>query len=444
MVPATVLQKTQMDDQSYWNVERWRLVLVLFIAFLGGMLSKFWLLSFTLTFAGYIVWLLYKLNELKRWLDNGAKARQIPDSNGCWERITILIQAMQKKSNARKKRMVKLLKRSQEIISGLPYAAVVLDKGNKIDWANNASQEYLNIDSLRDRGHRIDNLLRIPELHGLLRQNSKEEIVVTLPHNKEKKLALKLIPLKLKQKLLIAEDVSERVHIHEMRKNFIANASHELRTPLTVISGYLEMMQADDNLPEHLQTSVGSAADQSSRMRRIIEDLLALSRLENSELDNNAGSVIDVPALIQSICTDEASMMLNDTHTLETDIEKGLKLRGVEAEIISLFGNLIHNAIRHTHEGTHVKVLWKRLDEDAACFIVQDNGQGIPSEHIKHLTERFYRVDKGRSRDKGGTGLGLSIVQHIVQRHQGKLDIQSQVGRGSTFTVFFPKYRILG
>lgn len=442
MVQATALLKIQMNN-SYWGNERLRLMLVLFFTSLGGMLSGNWHISLTISLIGYVIWLLYKLHQLSKWLENGAKSRTLPDSDGLWAHINHKIQGLQKKSNLRKKRMAKLLKRSQDIITGLPYATIVLNSYNEIDWANKASFDYLNIDLKKDRGQRIENLLRFPEIQKLLSSTKPGKIEISLPSSNDRKLTIQLIHLQQKQKLLIAEDISERMRLHQMRKNFIANASHELRTPLTVIAGYLEIMQEDDSLPDHLQTAIASAADQSFRMQRIIEDLLTLSRLENSELNSKDNSVINLPSILQRICSEEASLTMGDTHSLETDIDSNLKLKGVEAEIISVCSNLIHNSIRHTQDGTHVIVEWKKTPLDEACLNIKDDGQGIPLEHISHLTERFYRVDKGRSRDKGGTGLGMAIVLHIVQRHGGRLNIQSTEGKGSTFSVYFPIERVV-
>jgi two-component system phosphate regulon sensor histidine kinase PhoR len=428
---------------SYWTIEYWRIALVLFIAVLGGMLSGYWQISFTVSLIGYIAWLLFKLHQLENWLKKGAKAQHFPDNNGLWESITQHIYGMQKKSVRRKSHMSRLLKRSQDVITGLPYATVVLNGHNEIEWANKTSAEYLNIHTKKDRGQRIDNLIRIPALYKLLSKNTHKEIEISLPQSAGRKLALQLIPVQHDMKLLIAQDISERIHIQQMRKNFIANASHELKTPLTVIAGYLEMMDSDENLPEHLQTAVISASNQSARMQLIIEDLLTLSRLENSELNNKSNTVIDMPAILQRLCDDQAAVIAENTHTLETDIDSGLRLKGSEAEIISVCSNLIHNATRHTRGGTHVKVEWKKMPSGRACLTVRDNGQGIAAEHLSHLTERFYRVDRGRSQDNGGTGLGLAIVQHIIQRHGGKLNILSTVGKGSAFAASFPADRVV-
>jgi len=353
-----------------WKIERWRLMLVAFIAIIGGALSGHWLISLVFALVGYIGWSLYKLNQLHTWLNKGAKPSLLPDSNGLWERITQQVQVTHKKSDRRKERMANLLKLQQ----GIMIQIISVEKGLK---------------------------------------------------------------------LLIARDISERINIHRMRKNFIANASHELRTPLTVIAGYLEIMQGDENFPENLKLAVNSASDQSIRMQRIIEDLLTLSRLENSELNDNSHNIINVPSVLERICADETSLITNDTHVISNDIDNNLKLKGSDAEIISVCSNLVHNAVRHTQDGTHVSVKWELTQDKEARLSIIDNGQGIPAEHLAHLTERFYRVDKGRSRDKGGTGLGLAIVQHIVQRHGGQLIINSNVGLGSEFIVTFPEHRVV-
>lgn len=414
-------------------------MLVVFIATLGGMLSHYWSLSLIIALTGYIAWLLYKLQQLNTWLTNGAKAKTLPDNSGLLERITQQIQLMQKKSTQRKKRMAKLLKRSQGIITSLPNATIVLNKNNEIEWSNKISENYLNIDITRDRGQRIDNLIRSPEVQEILTNNSPAEVECSLPHNTRQKLTIQLIPIQRDLKLLVAHDITERANLLQMRKNFIANASHELRTPLTVIAGYLEMMHDDTDLPENLQSIVMLATEQSTRMQRIIEDLLALSSLEKSELDYDSNSDINMPSILQAICNNEISLISENSHKMETNIDTTLKIRGAEVEIISACSNLIHNAVRHTQNGTQIWVEWTKKATGEACLIVKDTGEGIPPEHISHLTERFYRVDKGRSRDKGGTGLGLAIVQHIVLRHGGLLDIQSMIGKGSTFTICFPK-----
>jgi len=432
-----------MNSHNYWRVEQWRIALILFLALLGDSLSGYGMISLVIALLGYISWLLYKVHQLHRWLESGARTLYLPDSNGIWERLVHQIQRMQKKSLTRKQRMSKLLKRFQGVVTGLPYATIILNDHNEIDWANKAAKEYLSIDLKKDRGQRIDNLIRMPEVLKILRKNTCKEIEIALPQHTNRQIAVQLIPVQKDLKLFIARDVSERNYIQQMRKNFIANASHELRTPLTVIAGYLEIISDDENLTKGLQPAIQSAAEQAARMQAIIEDLLTLSRLENSELNEDTEQLINMPVTLQNICNDQSTFIVNESHTLEGHIDPSLKITGVEAEVVSVCNNLIHNAIRHTPKDTTITVEWQcnRLGE--ACLKVSDNGQGIPEKHLAHLTERFYRVDKGRSRDKGGTGLGLAIVQHIIKRHGGYLKITSTIGKGSCFTVCLPTERVV-
>ena len=342
-------------DNSEWGTERWRVLLVLFLAFIGGMVTGYWLVSLVVCLFAYIGWLLYKLNQLNTWLMKGAQASMLPDNNGIWERITQHIQLIKKKSNKRKDRMSNVMKRLQGIITGLPYATVVLNNNNEIDWANALSNEYLNIDMKRDRGQRIDNLIRLPEVHKILENNSSDEIELSISlgdYGLERQIALQIIPVEEDLKLLIARDISDRININKMRKNFIANASHELRTPLTVIAGYLEIMQEDDQFPENLTPAIVSATDQSIRMQRIIEDLLTLSRLENSELNDETSNIIDVPSILKSVTADENALIVDESHTIQNAIDSNLKIKGSEVELISVCSNLIHNAVRHTQDGT--------------------------------------------------------------------------------------------
>ena len=430
-------------QREFWTAEYWRLALVLFGGIVGGSITGLWLVSFVIVLLVYIGWLLFKLRELHHWLEKGSKSSLVPDSSGIWEQINYHIQKTQKLSVHRKRKTGKVLKRFQGIITSLPYATVVLTGNNEIDWANKNSAKLLKLDLKKDRGQRIENLIRRPDVHKLLDKNKEKEIEISSPYDEQKKLALQLIPIQGDLKLLIARDISERVHLQQMRKNFIANASHELRTPLTVIAGYLEIMRNEEQLPEHLQTAVKAASEQSARMQNIIEDLLTLSRLENSELNAKQTQPLDITRIVINLCHDEKTITDN-SHPINLDqLDASIQLNGEEAEIISLCQNLIHNAVRYTPDGTEINVIWEKLHNGSARFSVIDRGEGIPLEHLSHLTERFYRVDKGRSQDSGGTGLGLAIVQHIAQRHNASLSIDSEVGKGSKFEVIFPADRII-
>lgn len=428
--------------ENHRHIEQTRLLYIAVGAIAGGLLTGYWMASLCVSLIVYIIWMTAKLHQFNRWLETG-DPNETPNSDGIWESLINKVHVLKKTGNKRKHRMDKLLRRFQGIITGLPYATIVLNDKNEIDWANRNSKDLLGINIKKDRGQRIENLIRLPKVHKILEKNIIKEVEITSPTDLNRQLSLQLIPIQADLKLIIARDISERVHIQQMRKNFIANASHELRTPLTVISGYLEIIESHPELTSSLKKPVTTAREQALRMQNIIEDLLTLSRLENSELNGDANRILDMPHIIQSICDNEIELLSEQTqHTLETRIESGLRIIGAESEIISVCSNLIHNSIRHTPKGTLVNVTWKKTSNNDACLLVEDNGPGIPAEHLAHLTERFYRVDKGRSQSTGGTGLGLAIVQHIIQRHNGKLDIKSEIGKGSSFLVSFPAERV--
>ena len=234
------------------------------------------------------------------------------------------------------------------------------------------------------------------------------------------------------------EVVSHIQHLERMRQDFVANVSHELRTPLTVIHGYLEII-LDQSWDKAHQKIFTQMQQQTTRMENLIEDLLLLSRLETPE-DNQAEiKKINVPELI-NVILQEAKTLSNNSHVFQCNIQKELCIRGNEKELRSLFSNLIFNAVKYTPSGGQVDIEWV-LHKNTACFTVKDTGIGIDVHHIPRLTERFYRVDPARSRGSGGTGLGLAIAKHVLLRHDGKLDIHSELGKGSVFTCIFPKKR---
>jgi two-component system phosphate regulon sensor histidine kinase PhoR len=254
-------------------------------------------------------------------------------------------------------------------------------------------------------------------------------------------IVLRLIPFGKGQYLLTACDISQQINLQRMREAFVANASHELRTPLTVIAGYLEILESTLDIPEKWHEPIISALSQATRMGQIIEDLLTLSRLETTtHLSKQSGKIVDVSVLLANIVSDIQKTVAMDSHTLSLDTDSTLKIRAVESEINSVCLNLIKNAVKHTPSGTTVQVRWFLNETGQACLQVIDNGKGIPAKDIPHLTERFYRLNVGRSR--GGTGLGLSIVKHIMERHQGYLLISSQPTINTQFTACFPVYRV--
>jgi two-component system phosphate regulon sensor histidine kinase PhoR len=235
----------------------------------------------------------------------------------------------------------------------------------------------------------------------------------------------------------------EKVEV--MRRDFIANVSHELRTPLTVVGGFLETLgDMQGAIPDAIKSYFGMMQEQTNRMRRIIEDLLTLSKIE-SNVEEPENTEIDMPSLLKQLQNDALGLshsLYKTKHVIELEIDQTLKVTGAQSELQSALSNLVSNAVRYTPKGGKIAISWHRQNEQAV-FAVRDTGIGIEQHHIERLTERFYRVDRGRSRETGGTGLGLSIVKHILIRHQAKLEITSEVGVGSTFSVLFPKSRVV-
>lgn len=255
-------------------------------------------------------------------------------------------------------------------------------------------------------------------------------------------LEVKITPFSKDQLLITAHDITELKKVESIRREFLANVSHELRTPLTVISGYLEMMESED-WPEHYREAVRASSRQAQRMQLLVSDLLMLSKLEMHENAPLIEDVVDVGHMLAGLKSDAVSLSDTSKHKLQLQVEDNLKMRGNEAELSSAFGNLIFNAVLHTPPGSKIIIGWHHK-ADMLEFSVSDNGPGIEAKHLARLTERFYRVDKARSREKGGTGLGLSITRHVVSRHGGEIKIESELGRGTTFRCLFPMERKVG
>ena len=275
----------------------------------------------------------------------------------------------------------------------------------------------------------------------LQEQDYSEPIKLKSWRNLDVTLEIQLIPYGTKQKLLICRDVTQLEKIETMRRDFIANVSHELRTPLTVVGGFVEtLLDMEGAVPESTRSYFNMMQEQTMRMRLLIDDLLTLSHIE-SNVQAPENIEIDMPSLLNMIIND-AKALSQGKHKIIANIDPHLNLLGAASELQSAMSNLISNAIRYTPDGGEIKVNWE-LRNNQAIFSVSDNGIGIEQKHIDRLTERFYRVDRSRSRETGGTGLGLSIVKHILTRHQGMLEINSELGVGSTFSEIFPKARII-
>jgi two-component system, OmpR family, phosphate regulon sensor histidine kinase PhoR len=325
--------------------------------------------------------------------------------------------------------------------AAMPDGVVVLNSESEIVWFNRTAAQLIGLHRKQDVGLRIDNLIRHPDFVEHLRgERRKAPVVLQMQRAPQTYLALHVLPYGNGQRLLLVRDVTRQRHLEALRKEFVANASHELRSPLTVISGYLETLGSLPTLDEELRGPVHEMRRQAERMTAIISDLLELSRLESSD-EEVQGEPVDVEALMSILRKD---VLARPTHPAEVrlEVKSHDQLVGDEPEIHSAFSNLVDNAAKYTPAGGTLALRWW-VDEEGGHFAVNDTGIGIPPEHIHRLTERFYRVDPGRSRATGGSGLGLAIVKHVLQRHGATLDIESREGQGSTFTCHFPSRRIV-
>lgn len=399
------------------------------------------LIAFAISITLYLFNHLFWINKLLTWY-NKPSLSTIPQGNGIWEDVFATIYHEQRKHSRSQSQLSSALDRFRHAASALPDGVVLLDDDNKIEWCNKPAELQLGLSFKQDLGQPIVYLLRNTEFTKYLEHHVDiDPVKLKSWINPEVTLEIRLVAFGSNQKLLISRDVSQSEKLDLMRRDFIANVSHEMRTPLTVVGGFLETLEdMDGAIPETTRGYFTMMQDQTNRMRLLIEDLLALSQLESGATAPDEAE-LDVNALINMIMN-EAKGLSNGRHTITLDADPTLALVASSQELHSAFSNLVSNAIRYTPEGGAIALKWEVRNHEAV-FSVTDTGLGIEQKHIDRLTERFYRVDRSRSRDTGGTGLGLSIVKHILSRHQARLEIQSEPGKGSTFSAVFPKSRIV-
>ncbi len=410
------------------------------VAVLIGLLTGHVGVAVSLVLAALLMRQLYLLQRVLLWLRSD-RADQVPDAGGAWGDVIGLIARLFRRKQYHKRRMRQLLRELRHSTAAIPDGVVMLNPAAEILWFNRSAAELLNLRSPGDVGLRIDNLVRRPEFVNYLRNGEyRSPVVVQGAGAMDQHLHFQVVPYGAGQLLLMVRDVTRQVRLEAMRKDFVANASHELRSPLTVISGYLETLSQEETLEPVLHGQLQEMRRQALRMTAIVEDLLELSRLEAEGGEPNLEPV-DVGALLMRLRSD---LQARDASQLEVEIQVDTtdRLRGEPAQLHSAFANLLDNGAKYTPAGGSIKMRWWR-DEQGGYLSVSDTGIGIAPEHIPRLTERFYRVDPGRSRASGGSGLGLAIVKHVLQRHDATLQIVSEEGRGSTFSCYFPAQRLV-
>src|SRR5215467_1633577 len=369
----------------------------------GFMFGPEW--GWALLAAVFLVLLLHHarhLNLLRRWASRSL-TESVPEGTGAWEEVFTLLYRRQRAEIEQRGQLARSLARSRQAGRALPYGVAILDSESRIVWCNDSCGTHFGIDPESDVGQPITYLVRQPEFVEYVAEEDFSKPIQLKTGRDGLVLSVQFVPYVDSQRLLLSRDITQGIRLETMRRDFVANVSHELRTPLTVLVGFLETVRELKLDPERSRDYLNLMAEQSKRMQRIIDDLLTLSTLESAP---------------------------------------GFDLLGTESEIASAFGNLASNAVRYTPQGGEVRLIW-RGSQKGAEFIVEDTGVGIDAEHIPRLTERFYRVDRGRSRETGGTGLGLAIVKHALARHQAALEIESTPGVGSRFTARFPARRVV-
>jgi two-component system phosphate regulon sensor histidine kinase PhoR len=393
-----------------------------------------WVVAALLLSLAYALWILYLLDSVI----SGSGRPRLFNTRGVLSELLALVDKLRSKSRMRKRRFHRLLREVRESTDALNDAGVILNSAGEIVWFNTAANRILGLDPVRDIGLPIDNLLRHPTFVEHLTKTGASAITIQSPIDASETLSVQCIPYGHDQRLAIVRDITHETHLERTRRDFVANASHELRSPLTVIAGYLDTLAEDDELPETWQSPISDMVRQTNRMTQILRDLIELTRLETADSEARR-DFVDVGEQLKAIAHEFATQ--KQRPTIELRLESDSALLGSELDLHSIFYNLISNAVRFTPETGSIEVVW-RTDDKGGTFEVIDSGIGIAEEFIPRLTERFYRVDTGRSRATGGTGLGLAIVKHALQRHGGKLEIQSREGEGSTFACCFSSARL--
>ncbi len=425
---------------SPWITESIRLLSVMVIALLLGLaLSQIWV-CLTLCLALLMGWHGFHAFRLMNKLNTRSAGSVDIFPSGLWRELWLRLNALDQSRRRQKKKVSRFFKRFRGASLAFPNATLLVERSNRIEWFNPAASRLLGIGWPEARGRDLTDLLSAPEVTGYLRRGDfSHPLEFTPTNNNSVILSMLVTPFgkRKHQRLIVLTDITRLANLDRTRRDFVANASHEFRTPLTVIFGYLEALAEDNETPESWRRPLELMQQQTLRMRNIVNDLLILSRLE-TDPSNPDRQPINVPRLLREICDDVAGMATDSGHSVHTEIDQDLWLRGAHEELQSIFSNLLYNAIQHTPEGTDIWIRWQRQAQGPQ-FSVQDNGAGIEERYIPRLTERFFRVDKARSRETGGTGLGLAIVKQIVQRYDGRLEIHSTPKTGSTFSCIFPQ-----
>jgi two-component system phosphate regulon sensor histidine kinase PhoR len=413
----------------------------LVLASILGLISGYWTYALASVLFLALIWFLYQISRLREWLEDDALTESTPNLFGASDQIVSRVCTIKKENKQQQESLEELIHRFEAATAAMPDAMLIVNSRQAIEWANPAAQEILGISQQKDIGQPVSHIVRNPLIAEYLAETDySQPLEFSSTYSEENDLVLRVIPYGDEgYKLLCVHDHRDLLRLQKMRKSFISNASHEMRTPLTVIIGYLEALTLREIPDPSMRKGIEGALEQAHRLKQLIEDLLSLSRLESLPLSNSEIEVIHLQSLVnESIELVKASPIYHE-HDFDMNVDAEAVVDGDYRELKSAIQNVIDNAVKYSPVNTLITIQWVKKKQPGSVLIISDQGEGVEQSKILRLTERFYRVDKGRSRDMGGTGLGLSIVKHIMERHHGELVIHSEIGIGTSVELHFPE-----
>ena len=381
------------------------------------------------------------LGRLGKYVQSDSIER-MPLPSGFWEDVFFKLQRLVKSLKQRMRSIERQHDHFIEAFQASPNGILMLDESDQIEWCNSIAELFFGLVYKRDVMQRINFLIRRPEFIQYLAIRNFDEPLLLERMGPDSSLTLMLqaFPFGQQRHLVLVQNVTDLQKADAMRRDFVANVSHEMRTPITVLMGFLETVQSLDLEKSQQDQYFDMMMSQAQRMKSLVEDLLTLANLEANS-SPAVSSLVSVETLM-ALLKNDAEALSQGKHSLTFEMVDKVDILGDEREVLSAFSNLVSNAIRYTPDAGKIEVKWSTNADGQGEFSVTDTGPGIASEHLSRLTERFYRIDRSRSRDTGGTGLGLAIVKHIANRHQAQLSIESTPGKGSTFMLRFPRERL--
>ncbi len=419
---------------------RW-LTLVVIAAIILGYGFNAVAIALNVGLLGYIAWFLFRIKALETWVTEARK--KVPpadDFSGVWGEIADDVRLLCRRYEKDKIRLQAIVERVQDMTSALTDSVILVDKRANIEWWNSAALNMFNFQNI-DHGHRLVNIIRNPRFVTYFEKETYEHPLELESLRKEGQLLqFHVHPFGQGERLVVIRDITRVKRLEQMRKDFVSNVSHELRTPLTVIKGYIETLIDTPSAPKVWCTALDQMHQQSHRMEALVNDLITLSHMETDETEIQSNPV-SIGPMIRTIISD-ASALSEEKHTFKTDGNLDIKVLGNERELHSAISNLVFNAVKYSPQGGEICVS-VNLNPQECVINISDHGLGIDPKHIPRITERFYRVDEGRSTSMGGTGLGLAIVKHALMRHDSELKVHSKLRQGSTFSCHIPRSRLI-